>query len=107
MARKPASSPAQALDGLPVWAKTISVVGAPTAAAAALIYGLYVYLPKIDAELRTMESGAAAMHEAYKTHLADETRQNERMIAVLQRICLGASKDDADRIACVSVSSIK
>lgn len=93
------------LDGLPVWAKVISVVGAPTAAAAFLIYSLAVYLPRIEGELRAMETAAATIHEAYKAHMLDESKQDDRMIAVLSRVCLNGAKNDEDRLACVALGA--
>ena len=107
MARKPATSPATALDGLPVWAKTISVVGAPTAAAAALIYGLYAYLPQINAKLDAIDKAASVAHEAYRSHMIEESKQDDRIIAVLQQICLGGAHTDMERVACVSLERPK
>ena len=103
MARKAASSPATALDGLNPWVRAVAVVGAPTAGLAVLIYGLFIYLPQIATELKTVGADAAVMHESYKAHLTDEARQSERLLAVIQRVCLNTSRTDEDRLACVAV----
>ena len=103
MARATPTPAATLLDGLPMWARVVTVLGAPTAAAGYLIWQAAKFLPVILAALQSMQTDAALAHHTYETHMVEDARKTDQTIALLQQLCLLASKTDSDRLSCVSI----
>lgn len=88
----------------PWWVKTFVYVGAPTAAAGFLLWFVVSVLSaQLDGLTKSMQTHQSDMAQLVR-HLDEESQQSWVTASVLARICINTAKNDADRLACVTVS---
>lgn len=88
----------------PWWIKTLVWVGVPTIAFG---YLLYFVLGDMSGGMKDMRAALAQQQKDMAgliQHLQNDTDQGWVMQSTLARICINTARNDADRIACVSVT---
>jgi hypothetical protein len=87
--------------GLPVWARVIAWVGAPTAGLAFLLWWMTTSL---SADIQATDSHVEQHIQSSTVTqgmIQDESNLHKQTIALLRQICVGISKTPDERRACV------
>ena len=88
------------IDKLPAWAKTVSIVGMPTALAAFLLAQSAGWIPsRLDDIADTMQSQAVSV-EAHVKDSHDLTKAVKQAVRIM---CLNAAKDPVQRRSCETI----
>lgn len=104
MAKRRTSTISRRLSDKPWWLEAGVKFGAPTILAGYLVW---VFVSQFTANQRQL-TASFEQHQRDTAdlvrHLQQESEQGWIVIGVLSRTCINTSRNDADRVACVSVA---